>query len=193
MWRVFVFRSLGGRGRGLRDERRRLDLVSLSTIELFPSTLSLSLPQHPTNAPAQPQEVPRGHRSIVAEEIDDQVAARGLQKDRHRKAFLQTTSKRGEESEKNDDGFFFPHVKASSLSRKNTSFVFFSFFSTVSGSSAPEPYSGKNRDARYPLVFRKPAENGALLLPKRLAFSFHDWHSAAFFRHFFRLFRLSSK
>ena len=82
-WREGFFGGVGG---GVEVEReRRLDLLT-STIRSFSCDSLLSLLLFPTrNAPAQPQEVARRDGGIVAEEVDDQVAAGGLDEDRHEK------------------------------------------------------------------------------------------------------------
>ena len=112
----------------------------------FPSILSLCLPRSPTNAPAQPQEVSRGDRGIVAEEIDHQVAAGGLDEDRHFSSSFFSPSgpafqkEEAKKSEKNVGDGFVCKSELLLFFRKKENTTLPLFFSFVSGSSAPEPH-----------------------------------------------------
>ena len=137
----------------MRENRRRLDLVLNHQIVSVVSLPSLSI--SPPNAPAQPQEVPRGDRGIVAEEIDDQVAAGRLDEDRHFSSLSFSLSLFDDNVEKaksevKPDGlnFFFPSSTANSLH-------FRSLLSPLSfsGFSAPELLERIRGTRGNPLVF----------------------------------------
>lgn len=166
----------------MREKRRQFDLVfppnhqKMFSVESLPS-LSFNLPP---NAPAQPQEVPRGDRSIVAEKVDDQVAAGGLDEDRH--CFLSRRRCRKGRRVRNrgplERSSFF-RVERNSL-KKNTQL---SFSFSVSGFCSPRALAGKGRRAlnSHSCFSRILKESAASAFTRTSYFFIPRRHSAALF------------